>query len=119
MDKRLFKLWYYTVSHRQMLLRSMGNIEVCNLDIYFGDVLYVEMPVIMDEMEILKTTQEDIDYIAQKIDTTNKIVTVLKSGEHKYFVVSSVMKIMENNLSMFEMPFDIPDYTMCDSDRNS
>ena len=56
MDKRLFKLWYYTVSHRQMLLRSIGNNEVCNLDIYFGDVLYVEMPVAMNDMEILETT---------------------------------------------------------------
>lgn len=90
-----------------MLLRSIGNNEVCNLDIYFGDVLYVEMPVTMNDMEILETTQEDIDYIIRKIGNTNKNITVLKSGECKYFVVSSVMKIMENNLSMFELPFDV------------
>ena len=111
MNKRLFKLWYYTVAHKQMLLRSIGNDEACNLDIYFGDVLYVEMPVVMNEMEILKTTQEDIDYIVQKIGNTNKKITVLKSGECKYFVVSSIMKIMENNLSMFELPFDVLDDT--------
>ena len=107
MDKRLFKLWFYTVSHRHILLRSIVNNEVCNLDIYFGDVLYVEMPVAMNDMEILETTQEDIDYITQKIGNTNKNITVLKSGECKYFVVSSIMKIMENNLSMFELPFDV------------
>ena len=108
MHKRLFKLWYYTVSHKQMLLRSMGNNENCNLDIYFGDVSYVEMPTIMDGMEILETTQEDIDYIAQKVGNTNEIITVLKSEGQKYFVVSSVMKVMENHLSIFELPFDIP-----------
>ncbi len=108
MYNRVFRLWYYTVSHQQMLLRSVGNNEMCNLDIYFGDVLYIELPVEMNKILIQKTTQEDIDYITQRIGNTDKTITVLMSGNHKYFVVSSIMKVVENNLSLFELPFDIP-----------
>lgn len=111
MYNRLFKLWYYTVSHKQMLLRSIGNDNTCNIDIYFGDVSYVEMPVEMKEIKILETMQEDINYITQRIGKTKKVITVLMSDNRKYFIVSSVMKIMENDLSMFELPFDIPNNT--------
>ena len=108
MYNRLFKLWYYTVSHKQMLLRSVGFDGTCNIDIYFEDVSYVEIPSDMKGIEILETTKADIDYIAKKIGNTEKKITVLKCGNHKYFVVSSVVKLMENKLSMFELPFDIP-----------
>ena len=63
MYKRKFKLWYYTVSHKQMLLRSIGNDKDCNIDVYFGDVSYVEIHIEMNGIEILKATQEDMDYI--------------------------------------------------------
>lgn len=108
MYNRRFQLWYYTVSHGQMLLRSKGNKEESNLDIYFADVLYVELPMTLDGIEILETTQQDIDYITQKIGATDKKITVLMSENHKYYVVSTIMKIIENNLGMFELPFDIP-----------
>ena len=52
--------------------------------------------------------KEDIDYITSKIGSTDKSITVLMNKNHKYYVVSSVMKIIENDLSMFELPFNIP-----------
>lgn len=108
MYNRKFKLWYYTISHKQMLLRSIGNGDMSNLDIYFNDVLYVDLPTELDKIEILKPTQDDINYITQRIGNTNRVITVLLSGVNKYYVVASVVKIFENNLSMFELPFDIP-----------
>lgn len=108
MYNRIFKLWYYTVSHKQMLLRSIGKDENCNLDIYFSDVSYIELPMEMDGIQILETEQEDIDYITSKIGSTDKVITVLMNKSNKYYVVSAVMKIFENKLSMFELPFDIP-----------
>ena len=101
MYNRLFKLWYYTVSHQQMLLRSVGNDEVYNLDIYFCDVIYIEMPTRLDKIRVEKPTQEDINYIEQKIGNTDKLITVMVSEKHKYFVVSSVIEIIKNDLSMF------------------
>lgn len=108
MYNRIFKLWYYTVSHKQMLLRSIGKGEDCNLDIYFSDVSYIELPIEMDGIQILRTEKEDSDYIADKIGNTDKSITVLMNRGRKYYVVSSIMKIFENDLSMFELPFDIP-----------
>lgn len=110
MHERVFKLWYYTVSHRQMLLRSIGTKEKCNMDIYFGDVLYIEIPTKINAIEILQTSQADIDYIAQRIGNTNETITVLSSESRKYYVVSSVVKVLENGLDMFDLPFDIPNY---------
>lgn len=107
MYNRFFQLWYYTVSHKQMLLRSLGNKDVCNLDIYFGDVEYIELPVTINKIKLLETTQQDIDYITQRIGNMNKKITVLECENSKYYVVSSFMKIIENNLGMFELPFDI------------
>ena len=48
------------------------------------------------EIEILQTTQADIDYVVQRIGNTNKIITVLSSENRKYYVVSSVVKVLEN-----------------------
>lgn len=107
MTDRKFQLWYYTVSLRQMLLRSTGNKDVCNLDIYFADVSYVELPAVIDGIEVLETTQQDVEYIMQKTGHADKKITVLKSGNYKYFVVSSFMKVFENNLEFYELPFDI------------
>lgn len=107
MHKKIFKLWYYAVSHKQMLLRSVDYAEDCNIDIYFGDVSYVEIPMEINGVEILETTQEDMDYIKRRIGSTDKTITVLMSGNQKYFIVASVVKLMKNNLSLFELPFDI------------
>ena len=110
MYNRLFKLWYYPVSHGQMLLRSIGNEETCNMDIYFGAVSYIELPVKINNIIILEPQQEDIDYIVKRIGNTEKIITVLLSNNHKLYVVFSIVKTIENDLGMFDLPFDIPDY---------
>ncbi len=83
MYNRMFKLWYYTVSHKQMLLRSIGKDGNCNLDIYFSDVSYIELPVKMNGIQILETEQEDIDYITSKIGSTDKVITVLMNKCNK------------------------------------
>lgn len=110
MYERVFKLWYYTVSHGQMLLRSKATEGKSNIDIYFGDVEYIEIPTKINEIEILQTTQADIDYIMQRIVNTDKRITVISSESRRYYVVSSVVKVLENVLDMFELPFDIPNY---------
>lgn len=82
--------------------KSIINDKDCNID-----VSYVEIPIEMNGIEILEATQEDIDYIKKKIGNVDKTITVLISENQKYFIVASVVKIMKNNLSMFELPFDI------------
>lgn len=106
MKGRKFKLWYYGVSHSQLLLRSVGADG--NIDLYFGDVKYVEVPVILNGVEIVLPEKEDYEHLRERINNLNdEEVTVLSSGGNKYYVVSSIFKIMENNLEMFELPFDV------------
>lgn len=106
-NKLKFKMWYYTVSHGQLLLRSNGST---NIDIYFGDVIYIEIPTSMSDLTVRETTKEDDEYIRKKIGKVNNTqkITVLLCENRKYYIVSSVMMIMENSLSAFELPFDIP-----------
>lgn len=109
MKNRKFSFWYYTTSHRQALLRSVGKDGDDNIDIYFGDVSYLEIPTDIDGFEIIPPSQNDKDYINNKLGfiSCDKL-TVLVHEHQKYYILSSDVKIMRNNLSFFELPFDIP-----------
>ena len=110
MKKRKFTFWYYTVSHGQALLRSVGIDDTENIDIYFGNVSYIEIPTSIDGLEIQAPSPDDIDYVTQRIGKINpkQKITVLLHDEKKYYIVSSSIKIMKNNLLFYELPFDIP-----------
>lgn len=105
---RKFKFWYYTVSHSQALIRSIGLNGACNIDIYFGDVLYIEIPSDFSDLTIDETTTDDIKYINNRLrkDIEPNKVTVLVCNVERYYVVSTIKKVMENQLSLFELPFD-------------
>ena len=108
MNNRRFTFWYYTVSHGQALLRSVGKDNAENIDIYFGNVSYIEIPTVIDGLEIREPSSSDEEYINGKIGNTKQKITVLVHGEKKYYIVSSAIKIMKNNLLFYELPFDIP-----------
>jgi len=110
MYERLFKLWYYTVSHNQLLLRSLGVGEECNIDIYFGNVLYIEIPTKLDNIEIIRTNEEDVRYIEQRLGKSDNTITVLLCDNKKYYIVSSIVRIMENRRSMFDLPFEVTNF---------
>lgn len=110
MNNRRFRFWYYTVSHAQALLRSLGKENEENIDIYFGGVSYLEIPEDIDGLEIREPSSFDKEYIARKIGNIRpqEKITVLVHGEQKYYIVSSAVKIMKNKLAFYELPFDIP-----------
>ena len=106
MVNRKFKLWHYSISHAQMLIRSIGHDK--NIDIYFGGVKYMEIPSILDDISIIAAEKCDKEYLCKRLECVNdKEITVLLCSGRKYYVVASIMKIMENNLGMFELPFDL------------
>ena len=109
MRDRRFTFWYYTVSHGQALLRSVRKDNDENIDIYFGNVSYIEIPTVIDGLEIrTEPSSSDKEYINGKIGSTKQKITVLVHEEKKYYIVSSSIKIMKNNLLFHELPFDIP-----------
>ena len=108
MKNRKFDLWYYTVSHRMMLLRSAGSGAQPNLDLIFTDVSYLEMPSELKGLTVAEPTPEEMEYLRERAAEKPETVTVLVSGEKRYFVISARMKIAENHLHPLELPFDIP-----------
>lgn len=107
-SSRVFKFWYYHISHGELLVRSIKNVDnIKNIDIIFIDVTYVELPYILSNLIIEEAKAEDVLYIKEKInkDIKPENITVLSSNDKRYFVVAFRMKVVENELDMFEMPF--------------
>lgn len=107
-SSRVFKLWYYHISHGELLVRSIKSADNAkNIDIIFTDVTYVELPYILKNLKIEEATNEDLLYIKGKIDKGVRLenIIVLSSNDKRYFVVAFKIKVVENELDMFELPF--------------
>lgn len=70
---RGFQFWHYKVSRGELLLRSPKNDNNSkNIDIMFFDVIYVELPRFLPNLEIGEVKNEDVFYIKAKIDSLVK-----------------------------------------------
>lgn len=107
---RKFKFWFYQVSHSEAIIRSpkadLHKIYDMNIDIYLGDISYIEMPCILQGLQIEAATEEDVVYLSQKLSvdiSVNNIVVLISEGK-KYYVVASTIKIIENDLDYGVLP---------------
>lgn len=107
---RKFKFWFYQVSHSEAIIRSpktdLHKIYDLNIDIYLGDISYIEMPCILEGLQIEAATEEDVIYLSQKLSkdiSMNNIVVLISEGK-RYYVVASIIKIMENDLDYGVLP---------------
>lgn len=104
---RQFRFWYYQASHGEAIIRSPKNeFSDKNIDILFCDVKYIEIPTMLSELQLDSANKEDIVYLSKKIRGTvqAKDITVLVSGEQRFYVIASCIKVMENTLNMMELP---------------
>ncbi|MBP2000777.1 hypothetical protein J2Z69_001808 [Paenibacillus shirakamiensis] len=109
MDTRMFKFWHYSISHGELLIRSIKSDEYDkNIDIMFFDVVYVELPRNLANIRIIGAKDDDVQYVNRRINKLVKPenIIVLLSNEIRYVVVASIMKVVENDLEMFELPFN-------------
>ena len=108
--KRKFKLWFYQVSHSEAIIRSpkvdLDEMYDTNIDLYIGDIDYIEIPAIMKELHIINATMEDVTYLTEKLgkDISIEKIIVLISEGRKYYIVASIIKIMENDLDFGVLP---------------
>lgn len=105
---RKFKFWFYHVTHSEALIRSPQNEKYNkNIDIYFAGITYIEVPSVMQDLNINLGTHEDAEYLSNKLgmNIPRENITVLNCDNRKFYIVSSVIKIMENDLSALELPF--------------
>ena len=111
MMNRKFTFWYYTVSHQQALLRSIGKDGDDNIDLYFPAVSYIDIPVDIDGLEIVEPTDEDRQMIIDKLGTSLSsydMITVLLHEDKRYYILSAQIKIIRNKMEWLELPFDLP-----------
>lgn len=108
--KRKFKLWFYQVSHSEAIIRSpkndLGKMYDTNIDIYVGDIDYIEIPTIMTELHINNAEKEDVTYLSEKLgkDISSEKIIVLISEGRKYYIVASIIKMLENDLDFGVLP---------------
>lgn len=107
-EERKFKLWHYNVSHGELLFRSHKNEKNDkNIDIMFFDVKYLEVPGSLPNLKIEEVKEEEIIYVSEKLtkNVAKEDIYILKSNNIRYIVVASILKIVENDLDLFELPF--------------
>lgn len=76
---RFFQLWYYTVSHGQLLLRSVkSDSEKTQVDVFFKNVKFVGVPALLKSMRVIEIDPE-------KIGSDSWPGDLSFSGEGRYF----------------------------------
>ena len=107
---RKFQLWFYQVSHSEAIIRSpktdKDKIYDGNIDIYLGDIDYIEMPQRLQGLQIECATDADREYLEQKLDkdiSVEKIVVLVSEGK-RYYVVASIVKVLKNDLDYGVLP---------------
>ena len=116
---RQFRLWDYSVSHNQMLLRSPRSPEVpTNIDVVFWGVQYLEMPTMLDGIEMGEATSDEseaMERFAGKNFKTSDVHWIVSRHE-RFLVVASGFKVLENDLDIFDSSLEY--FAGTDSNRN-
>ena len=104
---RRFQLLFYQISHGELIIRSQKNDNYFHtIDIYFGDVIYMEIPSELNGIRFRRANADDVSYINSKIKKyiIQDNIVVIISEEKEYYIVASVISINENDLSFVELP---------------
>ncbi len=107
---RKFKFWFYQISHSEAIIRSpkadLNKTYNTNIDIYLGDIKYIEIPWLFRGLMIESGKQEDVAYLSQKLGEeipAEKIIVMISEGK-RFYVVASIIRIMENELDYGVLP---------------
>lgn len=108
---RTFKLWFYQISHSEAIIRSSKDSEhPYHIDIYFGDVQYIDLLTSPKTKLTLEDTQNcDLDILSQKLQRKieKKNVAVFSVEGQRFYVVASIIKFLENDLERTQVPIDM------------
>lgn len=107
---RNFKLWFYQISHSEAIIRSpktdFDKKYDSNIDIYLGDIDYIEIPWVFYGLKIEQATEEDALYLCKRLGKDiayNRIVVLVTEGQ-RYYIVAGILEIMENTLDYGVLP---------------
>lgn len=101
---RVFKIWDYAVSHRQMVIRSLGPDEgSANLDLHFKGVDYVSTSAVFKGLSVVRPTEEEVVCVAAAMQAESvgaERVWVLESEGIRHVVVADSMDLSETDFPM-------------------
>jgi hypothetical protein len=105
LNDRTFKLWDYRVSHNQLLLRSPKTEAMpTNIDIAFVGVEYLDLPTQLTNLVLVPAESADLDRaneVLGKVGLESEVF-VIQAANRRHIVVAVAMKILENDLDIFE-----------------
>ncbi len=101
---RFFKLWDYSVSHQQLLIRSPMTPDIAtNIDIVLWGVKYFEIATILKGIDIARTQdQSRISEKAKRFIVDGYEGFVINSGVSNFVIVAAGFRVLENVLDIFE-----------------
>ncbi|MEU1373834.1 hypothetical protein ABZ442_09240 [Streptomyces triculaminicus] len=87
---RKFRVWHYSVSHSQLLLRSVNvDDRDSRVDVLFSNVKTVYLPTSFDRLRIDRLEESEIhEFIHEELSDLNRTEIFLLNGA-KFFVQAS------------------------------
>src|SRR5436853_523848 len=108
---RLFQVWKYTVSHRQLLIQShRSNSVATRLELLFKNVAYMAVPSVMNGVSISLCPPEELPGHLRTLDLAKPWYR-LTSEDHAGFVAADAVAVNED-----ELGYEDPSALMVDFD---
>lgn len=101
---REFKVWDYAVSHRQMVIRSLGPEEDSpNLDLHFRGVEFMRAPTVFKGLSVVPATEAEVaeaEALVAPRRCDPAMVWVLESAGNRHLVVAESLDVAETDFPM-------------------
>lgn len=102
-SERVFKIWDYSVSHRQLLLRSpKSEKQVDNVDVVFWGVEFISIPSILNGLSLRQVGEDEVVSFRPSALKKNALVIRIDAGTEHGFVEAAGCKILENQVDIFD-----------------
>jgi len=113
-SQRTFRIWDYSVSHSQLLVRSAHDqSDECtdNVDLIFSGVFYIALADIFRGLAVRSPSEAELDDIEERSgvaeDATHRYY-VLTSGGREYVVGAASLRIDTNRVPPWQTVLDFP-----------
>lgn len=103
-SNRTFKVWEYRVSFQQLLIRSpQSPDETTNIDLVFWGVETIRLDTLIRSIDVRATDAAAIRSLGLHASLTEGAKAfILSKAEHPSIVISLGMKVLENDLDIFD-----------------
>jgi hypothetical protein len=115
---RIFRLWHMMASHHTMLIRSeryYDDPESENIDLFLNGTTYVQIPQILNGVEITAATPAEIKHLNSRLNLhesqqddvyfEDDVYFVLVSEGMRYYIRAANLLIFYNKKSPTQNPY--------------